>query len=257
MIYSYLTRSRLVRFGIFTLVVISILSVRLILLAQDIPLPLIEPPAKTIVRLQPAESQFYQSGKASWYGGIFHKRKTASGVRFDMNGFTAAHRKLPFGSIVVITDLRSGKKGLVCINDRGPFIKSKILDLSRKAAQDLGGNLQKVSIEAFIPEKCTPLQSDSTLLLSFLADFTPILLDISTCTLIESFEDFTQAVTLQKELTSASPDIRYTLSIAFNPEYTGSGRRLAGRYIYHISALDTDVLTHEEISSIYIQRQDP
>lgn len=99
------------------------------------------------------EADFEQTGKGSWYGGEFHRRKTASGERFDMNGFTAAHRSLPFGTIVRVTDLTTNKSVLVCINDRGPFIRSKVIDLSKKAAQTIGGSLKNLKLEAFLPDK--------------------------------------------------------------------------------------------------------
>jgi len=77
-------------------------------------------------------------GLASWYGGKFHGRLTASGEVFDTNSFTAAHKTLPFGTIVRVTNLGNGKSVVVRINDRGPFIKGRIIDLSRAAANAIG-----------------------------------------------------------------------------------------------------------------------
>ncbi len=77
-------------------------------------------------------------GHVSWYGGRFHGRKTANGERFDMNKMTAAHKKLPFNTIVRVVDTRTGKAVLVRINDRGPYIRGRVLDLSREAASRLG-----------------------------------------------------------------------------------------------------------------------
>lgn len=77
-------------------------------------------------------------GVASWYGGKFHGRKTASGERYNMYAMTAAHRTLPFGSIVKVTDAESGKTVYVKITDRGPFHGNRIIDLSRGAANKLG-----------------------------------------------------------------------------------------------------------------------
>ena len=83
--------------------------------------------------------RFYsQVGVASWYGGKFHGRRTASGEIFDMNRLTAAHPSLPFGTKVTVTNLRNGRAVTVRINDRGPFIKGRIIDVSRQAAQRLG-----------------------------------------------------------------------------------------------------------------------
>ncbi len=78
------------------------------------------------------------TGKASWYGPKFHGRKTANGETYDMNGMTAAHRKLPFNTIIEVTLLSSGKSCRVRINDRGPFKGNRILDLSKGAAKKIG-----------------------------------------------------------------------------------------------------------------------
>jgi rare lipoprotein A len=89
-------------------------------------------------------------GLASWYGPKFHGRKTASGQVYDMYAKTAAHRTLPFGSIVRVTDLKTGKNTIVVINDRGPFVEGRIIDLSLAAAQEIGldkNGLAKVKIE--------------------------------------------------------------------------------------------------------------
>jgi len=77
-------------------------------------------------------------GQASYYGARHHGNKTASGERFDQNALTAAHRSLPFGSQVQVTNLRNNKIVVVRINDRGPYAKQRIIDLSQKAAEQLG-----------------------------------------------------------------------------------------------------------------------
>jgi rare lipoprotein A len=77
-------------------------------------------------------------GHASWYGGKFHGRPTASGETFDQNALTAAHRKLPFGSVVRVTNMRNGKAVKVRINDRGPFVRGRVIDVSRGAAEKIG-----------------------------------------------------------------------------------------------------------------------
>ena len=79
-----------------------------------------------------------QRGVASWYGPGFHGRLTANGERFDMNELTAAHKTLPFGTRVLVHNPRTGKEVVVRINDRGPFIKGRMLDLSKAAAKALG-----------------------------------------------------------------------------------------------------------------------
>ena len=77
-------------------------------------------------------------GQASYYGARHHGKKTASGERFDQHALTAAHRSLPFGSRVQVTNLRNDRSVVVRINDRGPYAKRRIIDLSHKAAEQLG-----------------------------------------------------------------------------------------------------------------------
>ena len=91
-----------------------------------------------------------QEGLASWYGGKFHGRLTSSGEVFDTLGKTAAHRTLPFGTVVKVTNLDNGKSTSVKINDRGPFVEGRIIDLSFAAAQDLdmvNQGVARVSVE--------------------------------------------------------------------------------------------------------------
>ncbi|WP_169285723.1 septal ring lytic transglycosylase RlpA family protein [Chelativorans sp. ZYF759] len=78
------------------------------------------------------------SGQASWYGSKFHGRRTANGERYDMHQMTAAHRSLPFGTKVRVTNQRNGRAVVVRINDRGPFAGRRIIDLSRGAAGAIG-----------------------------------------------------------------------------------------------------------------------
>ena len=77
-------------------------------------------------------------GLASWYGEQFQGNSTASGEAYDMNGLTAAHRSLPLGTKIKVTNLKNNRSLIVRVNDRGPFISSRILDLSMGAAKKLG-----------------------------------------------------------------------------------------------------------------------
>lgn len=78
-----------------------------------------------------------QSGKASWYGGRHHGGPTASGERFNKNAMTAAHRRYKFGTRVKVTNKKNGRSVVVRINDRGPYTKGRIIDLSEAAAKKL------------------------------------------------------------------------------------------------------------------------
>lgn len=84
------------------------------------------------------ESNATGSGVASWYGGKFHGKLTASGDVYNMNEFTAAHKTLPFGTKLRVTNKNNGKSVIVEINDRGPFVKSRVLDLSKAAFEEIG-----------------------------------------------------------------------------------------------------------------------
>lgn len=87
---------------------------------------------------QPAvPGEYVEEGVASWYGVPFNGRRTSNGEIYDMHQFTAAHRTLPFGAIVRVTNLRNGKQTEVRINDRGPFVANRIIDLSQSAAQSI------------------------------------------------------------------------------------------------------------------------
>jgi len=81
---------------------------------------------------------YSEKGLASWYGKPYHGRITASGERYDMHQLTAAHRTLPFGTLVRVTNLENGRDVKVRITDRGPFVKGRIIDLSYAAAKRLG-----------------------------------------------------------------------------------------------------------------------
>jgi rare lipoprotein A len=94
---------------------------------------------------------YQQIGTASWYGPGFHGKETASGARFDQNKLTAAHRKLPLGSEVKVTNLDNGRSVTVKITDRGPHKKGRVIDVSKAAAKRLGmvdDGVTKVRIEA-------------------------------------------------------------------------------------------------------------
>lgn len=78
------------------------------------------------------------AGKASWYGGMFHGRKTAMGTTYDMYAMTAAHRTLPLGTWVKVTNVQNGKDVIVQVTDRGPYVADRVMDLSKAAATELG-----------------------------------------------------------------------------------------------------------------------
>jgi rare lipoprotein A len=99
------------------------------------------PPRTAPPRAEPAPrppATTTQEGTASWYGNPHHGKKTASGETYDMNALTAAHRTLPLGTRVRVTNTENGRSVVVRINDRGPFRDGRIIDVSRAAARELG-----------------------------------------------------------------------------------------------------------------------
>ena len=104
----------------------------------------------------PKEDYSYSEvGTASWYGKDFHAKKTANGEKYDMNSLTAAHRTLPLPSIVKVTNLENGRSLVLRVNDRGPYAKSRIIDVSKRASQLLGFYTQgttKVRVEVMEKE---------------------------------------------------------------------------------------------------------
>jgi len=107
------------------------------------------------------KSKAYEVGTASWYGEYFQGKTTASGEPFDMRDLTAAHPSLPLGTFVKVTNLRNGKAVVVRINDRGPVVDGRIIDLSREAASALGfkaRGLQTVRLDLYQPTNLALLQ---------------------------------------------------------------------------------------------------
>lgn len=93
-------------------------------------------------------SEYMEEGTASWYGPGFHGRKTANGERFNTNDYTAAHKSLPFNTLLRVTNLENGRYTIVRVNDRGPYARGRIIDLSYAAKNEIGmSGLAKVRIE--------------------------------------------------------------------------------------------------------------
>lgn len=99
---------------------------------------LLRKPAPLAAKDLPHMKSWSETGIASWYGPGYEGNTTANGEIFDKNAMTAAHKKLPFNSRVLVTDLDTQKKVIVRINDRGPFVSGRIIDLSYGAAETLG-----------------------------------------------------------------------------------------------------------------------
>ena len=131
------------------------------------------PRAEAAVAASPAATEsvahpgFVQTGVASWYGGSFHGRRTASGEIFDSHQLTVAHPTLPLGSVVEITNLENGRSAVARINDRGPFVRPRIIDCSHAVANALGfvadglANVRVRVLDSLRPHRVEPRTRDN------------------------------------------------------------------------------------------------
>jgi rare lipoprotein A len=118
----------------------------------------------------PAEDTNYdRSGVASWYGPDFHGKKTANGETYDMHGLSAAHTTLPLPSLVYVTNLANGRTILVRVNDRGPYVAGRIIDLSKGAARALGTEANGIGHVRVRYAGRAPLDGDDSAERQFLA----------------------------------------------------------------------------------------
>jgi len=124
------------RLKVFILMLLPILLLNCGVTKKDIKITP-EPPKTDEEWVNTAEG-LVQTGIASWYGSDFHGKRTANGEVYDMDKLTAAHKYLPFNTLVEVENLDNNQKVLVRINDRGPFVEGRVIDLSRKAAQRIG-----------------------------------------------------------------------------------------------------------------------
>lgn len=116
-----------------------------------------------------ADLKELERGQASWYGPRFHGRRTASGDRYDQFALTAAHKTLPFGTLVRVRSLVTGRQVDVRINDRGPFVRGRVIDVSRAAAEALGMMTLGVKPVALMVVEAAPSARDRSSLPAGLA----------------------------------------------------------------------------------------
>lgn len=151
------------------------------------------------------ESEIY-TGKASWYGRDFHNKKTASGLPYDMYTFTAAHRTLPLGTVVKVTDEHNGKSVMVCVTDRGPYVHGRIIDLSYAAAEQLDlqeRGVGKVRLEVVSDEKGTPLKNNQAYFVEYSSE--------NGKSKVGPFTGFADAAAMHEALLQAHPEAEVIL----------------------------------------------
>jgi len=184
----------------------------------------------------PGSLDFTEEGLASWYGKEYHGQPTSSGETFDMNDLTAAHRTLPFGTRVEVFCEATGRTVEVRINDRGPFIPGRIIDLSYKAAADLaiaGRGLESVRIRAK-GLACAPQSSRE-------AEKAPIALVVQ----VGAFKDPANAARLRDRLLEEFPEVTLQPFGEFTRVLIGplAGEEEAAQAMDRAQALDLPTLT--------------
>lgn len=158
---------------------------------------------------------YEKTGIASYYADKFHNRTTASGEVFNMNEFSAAHKSLPFGTILRVTNMKTNKSTLVRVNDRGPYVGRRILDLSKKSAQAIGSistGTAKVRIEGFLAGKKgngSLVQDDYVYAYSLKSK--PLCVPYDVFDIVDSSRVFNSAVTKIKQYTKHNTDKDYYL----------------------------------------------
>lgn len=153
--------------------------------------------------LERAAKSDMQTGIASWYGGKFHGGSTASGESYDMHMFTAAHRTLPMGTVVKVTDEKSGDSVMVCINDRGPYTRGRVIDLSFAAAEQIGlsdgRGITPVALEVVSNAEGNPLNEDEAFYVDLVGE------EASDKDFIGPFRQFADASVMQEVLRGQHP----------------------------------------------------
>lgn len=153
------------------------------------------------------------TGEASYYGNKFHMRKTSNGERYNKSDHTAAHKNLPFGTIIRVTNINNQKSTLVRINDRGPFVRRRIIDLSRAAAQEIDGlGTPKVAISGFVPKKIQ-IQNPETYYLAYSTFDEPAIYNKDIFESIGSYKSFQNVFDDYQYLIQANPSFENNLFI--------------------------------------------
>ncbi len=173
-----------------------------------------EPPSLTLPSLT-----FIEEGVASWYGPRFHGRRTACGERYNMHDFTAAHQTLPFGTLLRVTNLATMQTTLVRVNDRGPYVGGRIIDLSYSAAKEINLSRQGtgdvkieiVSIPDTIPTveftEAGALIPNMFTAISYTADVEPLVVKSTSVRVVHKTENLKEALKTWKELYQSNKNV--------------------------------------------------
>lgn len=216
-----ISQKHIARIIVFVVVVAIVMSLSFLVQAHDAPeaepaTSGLKKASEGVINPSPLAMTEVPDGLASWYGADFHGRKTASGRRYDMEAFTAAHKTLPFGTLLRVRNVETGKVALVEITDRGPFVRRRVVDLSRAAAQFLGISVTPVEVDALIlsdVEALTVSKPGESIVLN------------------DQFEPYTIASSSVRVI-EREPSLREAVTSMAAGEYLRLGRTERGAYTY-------------------------
>ena len=143
---------------------------------------------------------YFETGIASRYGDSFQHKKTANGEWYSMHSYTAAHRDLPFGTILRITNMETDSVSFVIVNDRGPFVRSRLIDLSNSSISEInGGDLFRVKVEGLVPGSVDfEFDGIDDSFIGYSFNYPLISIRRNELTIIDSVDKFTDAVNIYK-----------------------------------------------------------
>jgi|GEM_PF-1230744 len=256
-IQSFTIGKHILKASIFFIGVLVLLSIGILVQAQDIrstdkPTTLFQGKSKPVEIPEPepfvivddVETDYIESGKASWYGDKFHGRRTANGETYNKFAYTSAHKSLPFGTIVKVTCTKKNQSTLVIVNDRGPYIRGRVIDLSYTAAKELEmfhSGVTSVTLEGFRPNSINEETDDKDLAFSTKLDAFRVPLE--ECTVLDTYRSFTDAMIDFKERMDNNQSDTYL--VVTSPKEidkkSKSKSKLRHNYTFHIVSLkETD-----------------
>ncbi len=217
---TILSQKHIARIIVFVVVTAIVMSISFLVQAHDAPdavatasTPVV---AESVLTPERVTMTDVADGLASWYGADFHGRRTASGQRYDMDAFTAAHRTLPFGTLLRVRNVETGRVVLVEVTDRGPFIRRRVVDLSRAAARFLGVSVTPVEVDALTRsdiESLTASHPDESIVLD------------------DRFEPH-RIVSTALKVIEREPNLREAVTSMVAGEFLRLGRTERGAYTY-------------------------
>ena len=161
---------------------------------------------------------YREKGIASWYGADFHGKRTANGEIYNMYAYTAAHKTLPFNTYVKVTNLKNGRSTIVRINDRGPFVRNRIIDLTYKAAKEIG--MARAGTAPVLIETVALAYHDSKKKNAGWKIKKPPDPNIGNfCVQVGSFKFAQNAYNLKRRLSRRYPNVRVVTSLVGNSRY--------------------------------------